>query len=358
VQIKDGFAAGVTDTLAFPDVGLTQKLWVNLNVSNSDVSKVVVELYGPGMSTPYLLYNGGKTGSAVVAKYNDGDALVSGDMNKDWLGKNIKGNWSITVKDTAAITVPPGTPAFVYDGKFNWSMGIQTLSSKKVQIKGNLIIDGNLSVNGQNGAMINNTMPATYRLARFHTHQHSTTSWLLGNSAALYGGVNPSNWTDNNHLASNMSADKEVLRTIFNEKRYAGKNALVCSDVYNMFSSTDGAVCIALFRVKNTTGSAITWTPTFWYSAYSGWSEQASVAVNGANVWSNGGYGNTSLNLSIPANRTSTVIFVSTGTANYNHTSNIHERANVLAFYNNSLALPSGLQYVDDLDTATGGWEQ
>jgi hypothetical protein len=75
-------------------------------------------------------------------------------------------------------------------------------------------------------------------------------------------------------------------------------------------------------------------------------------------VWSNGGYGNTSLNLSIPANRTSTVIFVSTGTANYNHTSNIHERANVLAFYNNSLALPSGLQYVDDLDTATGGWEQ
>jgi hypothetical protein len=146
VQIKDGFSAGVTDTLAFPDVGLTQKLWVDLNVSNSDVSKVVVELYGPGMSTPYLLYNGGKTGSAVVAKYNDGDALVSGDMNKDWLGKNIKGNWSITVKDTAAITVPPGTPAFVYDGKFNWSMSIQTLSSKKVQIKGNLLVDGSVKV--------------------------------------------------------------------------------------------------------------------------------------------------------------------------------------------------------------------
>jgi hypothetical protein len=168
VQIKDGFAAGVTDTLAFPDVGVTQKLWVDLNVSNSDVSKVVVELYGPGMSTPYLLYNGGKTGSAVVAKYNDGDALVSGDINKDWLGKNIKGNWSITVKDTAAITVPPGTPAFVYDGKFNWSISIQTLSSKKVQIKGNLIVDGTLTISGAQaglnaGTIYNRACPWTWQ---------------------------------------------------------------------------------------------------------------------------------------------------------------------------------------------------
>ena len=148
VQIKDGFAAGVTDTLTFPDVGLAQKVWVSFTATNSDISKVVVELYGPGMSTPYILYNGGKTGSTWTAKYNDGDALVSGDMNKDWLNKNIKGNWSITVKDTAAISVPPGTPAFVYDGKFNWSIGIQTLSSKKVQIKGNLIVDGDTTVGG------------------------------------------------------------------------------------------------------------------------------------------------------------------------------------------------------------------
>ena len=152
VQIKDGFAAGVTDTLTFPDVGLAQKLWVDLSLSNSDVSKVVVELYGPGMSAPYLLYNGGKTGQAIVAKYNDGTPLVSGDMNKDWLNKNIKGNWSITVKDTSAIVVPPGTPPYTYDGKFNWSLSIQTLSSKKIQVKGNLIVDGGLTM-GAGGAI-------------------------------------------------------------------------------------------------------------------------------------------------------------------------------------------------------------
>jgi hypothetical protein len=148
VQIKDGFAAGVTDTLTFPDIGVAQKIWVDFNAGNSDISKLQVELFGPGMSTPYILYKGTKTGTSLIAKYNDTDALATGDMNKDWLGKNIKGNWSITVKDTAAITVPPGTPAFVYDGKFNWSVNIQTLSSKKVQIKGNLIVDGDTSIGG------------------------------------------------------------------------------------------------------------------------------------------------------------------------------------------------------------------
>ena len=92
----------------------------------------------------------------MVAKYNDTDKVDTGDMDKDWLGKNIKGSWSITVKDTAAISVPPGTPPFVFDGKFNWSVNIQTLSSKKIQIKGSLIVDGAVQV----GNVANATVPA------------------------------------------------------------------------------------------------------------------------------------------------------------------------------------------------------
>jgi len=33
------------------------------------------------------------------------------------------------------------------------------------------------------------------RWAYWHTHQHQS-SWLIGNAADLYGGVNPSSWTD------------------------------------------------------------------------------------------------------------------------------------------------------------------
>ncbi len=148
VQIKDGFSAGVTDTLNFPDIGTAQKIWIDFSAGNSDISKLVVELYGPGMTTPYILYKGSKTGTNLVAKYNDTDKIDTGDMDKDWLGKNIKGNWSITVKDTLAISVPPGTPPFVYDGKFNWSINIQTLSSKKIQVKGDLIVDGAVTIGG------------------------------------------------------------------------------------------------------------------------------------------------------------------------------------------------------------------
>ena len=162
VQIKDGFSAGVTDTLSFPDVGLAEKIWVNFSGLNSDMSKVIVELYGPGMGSPYILFNGGKTGTALTAKYNDGDALVSGDMNKDWLGKNIKGNWSITVKDIAAIQVPPGTNPFTYDGKFNWSVHIQTLSSKKIQIKGDLLVDGSVKI-GADSATCDSTKAGALR---------------------------------------------------------------------------------------------------------------------------------------------------------------------------------------------------
>ena len=38
------------------------------------------------------------------------------------------------------------------------------------------------------------------RKAYFHTHA-STSSWFVGNSADLFGGVNPSTWTDGNGMA-------------------------------------------------------------------------------------------------------------------------------------------------------------
>ncbi len=146
VKIKDGFVAGTTDSLTFPDLGVVQKIWVKVDVANSDVSKLEIELYAPGLANPYILYKGSKSGTAIAAKFNDDTALVSGDLNKDWLGKNAKGGWSISVKDLAAITVPPGTPPFEFDGKFNWSIYVQTLSSKKMQVKGDLLVDGLLQL--------------------------------------------------------------------------------------------------------------------------------------------------------------------------------------------------------------------
>ncbi len=143
VVIKDGLTAGVTDTLTFPDIGVAQKVSITATVANSDMSKVRIELYGPGTANPYILYDGGKTGTTMTATFNDTTAIVAGDINKEWVGKNIAGPWSLTVKDLAA-----GGGSGGVDGKFNWAVNIQTLSSKKVEVKGDLIVDGNIVNSG------------------------------------------------------------------------------------------------------------------------------------------------------------------------------------------------------------------
>ncbi|MGK0154897.1 MAG: hypothetical protein ACI9SE_001852, partial [Neolewinella sp.] len=193
---------------------------------------------------------------------------------------------------------------------------------------------------------------ANYRWATFSTYDQSG-GWAFGNNASLFGGVAPSVWTDGNGLAAAMSADKEVLRTLFTRRGRAASNSMIFNDDWMSYSSTNGKVVTALFRVTNTTGSDITWSSSFYYSAYAAWGERASVALNGVNQMSAGASGSTTLPLLIPANRTSTVIFVSTSSTPGSNMRNCR-----LAFFGNSLALPAGLQFIDDLDTATGGWEQ
>ncbi len=143
IVIPDGLGPGTTDTLNFPSIGQAQKIWINVQVTNSDMSGVRIELYGPQMATPYVLYNGNKTGTALTTNFNKDLALVSGNMDLDWVGKDIAGQWSITVKDLKS-----GGGSGGFDGKFSWSVNIQTLSNKKIEIKGDLIVDGGLTVGG------------------------------------------------------------------------------------------------------------------------------------------------------------------------------------------------------------------
>ncbi len=204
---------------------------------------------------------------------------------------------------------------------------------------------------------------AVYRWNTFNTYAENS-GWMMGADPAMFGGLHPGYWSNNSATAGQMSADKEVLRTLFTRKGYGGKNANVHGGVYlhRTGSSNNGQVVAALFRVKNTTGAPIDWEPYFYFTSYSSWSERASVALNGVNQWvdsSNCGVSCTeSVTLSIPADRTSTAIFVSTAGPAYDLENNISVRPVQLGFFNDSLCLPPGLEFVDDLDKAAGGWEQ
>lgn len=199
---------------------------------------------------------------------------------------------------------------------------------------------------------------AIYRWNTFDTyHNHSSYGgWLMNNDASMYGGITPSNWTDGSATASQMSSNPEILRTLLTRKGYGGKNATVVSDVFLQYSSTTGRITVVLFRVRNTTDGAIPWTIQFYYSCYGGWNENASVSLNGASSWSSAGAtssynSNTSVTLMIPANQTSTIIVVTaTGPGNLPAANDLRVRDHKLGFFNNSLELPAGLLYVDDLD--------
>jgi hypothetical protein len=205
------------------------------------------------------------------------------------------------------------------------------------------------------------TSSRVYRWNVFNTYYEGH-NWIFNNDASLFGGVIPAYWTDGNATAAQISSDKEVQRTLFVNKGYPGKNATVYADRFMTYSSTDGKVVVVLFRVKNNAEDFIQWPLSFRYTCYASWSEKASVALNGQNVWVENvsSYGDVpaTVTLSIPPNRTSTVIVVSTSGPHFDTVSNGFIRVTGLAFVDDSLELPTDLEFIDDLETATGGYDQ
>ena len=93
-----------------------------------------------------------------------------------------------------------------------------------------------------------------------------------------------------------------------------------------------------------------------WYgTGYGGWNEYRSITVNGQNNVCDGGDHRASDErtdtLTIPANRTSTVIVVASST------NPSTSRSIALYFWNNTLNLPEGLEFIDDFDTKGNGWD-
>ena len=392
VQIKDHFPLGSSDSIVIPDAGVAQELTVSINVTNSDLSTVTVKLFDPD-NKEYILYEEDGPGEELGATYPNPTPTKSGDLT-NWVGKNPQGTWLLTVIDNGFKNVE-------FDGQINsWSIKVKTLSDKKIHLTGDLYVDGGITTKGdltfdgdaviKGGLTIGNdssectadnkgTMRyngdriqwcdgiswtslvkgATYRWAVFSTYGQAHGQWYANNEPNMFGGVSAHNWTDGNYQAQHMSSDSDILRTLFVRKGPdigTLKNATVFADEWYSYSSTNGQVVITLFRIKNTTNQNINWNAYWYRTAYHGWAEKASIALNGSYIWDSGGsnYGpghTSSHTITIPANRTSTVIFVATSS------SDSGTRSTFMAFYNNCLNLPDGLEFIDDLDTKPNGWD-
>ena len=136
VKIADNNPTGISDTIEVPDLGLAAKLWIEAHITNSDLTGLTIELYDP-TNTKYVLYDKGGKGTVLKAKWPETAKPISGDLSK-WFGKNPKGKWRLRVLDTKHLNN-------AFDGAIeSWSVGIQTVSSQKVEAKGKLIASGGL----------------------------------------------------------------------------------------------------------------------------------------------------------------------------------------------------------------------
>jgi subtilisin-like proprotein convertase family protein len=130
LDIPDGFPAGVSDELTVGDLGTAEGLTLSVDLVNSDLSKVRVNVYDPS-GVKYTLYDQGGSGTALKTTYPDPTKLVSGDLGT-WVGKNPKGKWTINVADLVG-------PSGGKDGKLlGWSVGVKTLSNSRVASTGGL----------------------------------------------------------------------------------------------------------------------------------------------------------------------------------------------------------------------------
>ena len=136
VDIPDGLAAGVSDAIEVPDFGIAQGLTVSIHVTNSDLSKVRVTVFDPN-GVAYKVFDQNGPGKELKATYPTPDVPKDGDLTS-WVGKNAKGTWSISVADLVG-------GIGKNDGQLvAWSINVKTMSNKKVQATGALVL-ANLS---------------------------------------------------------------------------------------------------------------------------------------------------------------------------------------------------------------------
>ena len=342
LQIKDGFAAGTIDAVTVTDVGAAQSLWIQVDLLNSDLSKVAIELNAPGLTTPYVLYKGGKTGTSLSVKFNDTTPLFSGDLNKDWVGKNPKGSWAITVRDTATLQVPPGQPPFIYDGKVNWSLHVETLSSTKVQVKGNMVIDGTLEVAGGLTAAAGASLlfPAGSRPMLYGEYLDSMGGQQL--QGTYYANAQDVPYKDN-------MAIRNVISSIVWADKFG--NLQIHRGVTNTVSSTDQSRLYLVAFVLNPTPLPVTRSVCFRYASR-GVANGASLALNGVAVWTSTSNIATSVcqSVTFPAKASSALVLKSGA---YNYSSSYYMFRLWTGFYNNSLDL-TGTGLVWDYDRYYG----
>ncbi len=133
VPIQDNSPPGVTSTITVPDRGVAKNVSVTVDVSNSTFKNFRLVLTDPAGKAHTLFSSGTVKGGTLKATYPAPTKPVSGDLTA-WIGKNPKGKWVLKAIDQHYKDNKK-------DGAINsWQIDVLTLSSKKVQAPGKMVV--------------------------------------------------------------------------------------------------------------------------------------------------------------------------------------------------------------------------
>ncbi len=154
VPIPDNVGTDGISNLTFPDIGVAQSIKVTVSLTNTDFSAIAITLLPPNdKATGYTLCDPcakDDTAKSLTLTLPP-DKPAKGDLDA-WVGANPKGIWTLKVKDSAFCVVQkPGNATLCDTAKktdgviSDWSITIQTLSSKKIAANADIGVKGNVS---------------------------------------------------------------------------------------------------------------------------------------------------------------------------------------------------------------------
>ena len=207
VKIKDNNPIGVSDEIVFPDIGIAENLTINVDITTSNITQDKVYLYDPN-NVEYVLhlptYDPNSKATSLKTSFPVPTAPVSGNL-ASWIGKNPVGTWRLKVIDTTFLNNE-------FDGQItSWSITLQTLSTKKIQVDGDAYFNKNvymakdLTVNGmttlKGGLTVTGSVTATIGGTISFTNAEGTAPFTVASTtkvdklnADLLDGYNSSNF--------------------------------------------------------------------------------------------------------------------------------------------------------------------
>ncbi len=97
IAIPNAKPQGTSLSVVVPDIGLVEGVSAEVDVLNSDISKLKLTLLDP-LGVSHLLYNGGMTGTALKTAFPSPTPMAVGNLD-GWIGKSPKGDWHLMATD-------------------------------------------------------------------------------------------------------------------------------------------------------------------------------------------------------------------------------------------------------------------